>query len=231
MEKKILAFNFKNNLVDENVYEKIASKQKVEVIVLPSFLQISGFEKFQNQFSLGSQNVQINQNGTYTGEITAKMLKQYGVKYCLVGHSERRIKGFETNEICSDKISALEQENITPILCVGEREKLEFCDAEKFVIAQIKQSTISRNKVDFSNLIVAYEPVFSIGTGQVCEKSHIEQMVQSIKLNFPFCKVLYGGSVNETNFESLLSLGLLDGLLIGGASLIKEKVEKICSIN
>lgn len=225
MKDKILVCNYKSNIVDlENYFKKIDSKG-LNLIICPSFLQISELAHYTFKgVIIGAQNCAISKE-TLTGEINAGMLLLNGVQYCLVGHSERRKNG-ETNEDIKQKIKELQSELIVPILCVGETEKLDIESAFDIVKNQIEQSEILDSDAEF---IIAYEPVFSIGTGEIPSFKHIEEMCAKIKKLYP-CKVLYGGSFNEDNCESIMQIKSVDGALIGGASLKVEKMNKICEL-
>ncbi len=221
MKKFILALNYKNNLVDAKEHLDVislANASKVDVIVFPSFLQIEKFSK--KGIKLGAQNVQ-DCDKTITGEISAKMLKKFGTKYCLVGHSERQ----ESIEQITNKIKELFSEKITPLLCIGESEKLPAQESINFLKKVIDR--ICLNKVDLSKIIVAYEPIYVIGKEESCNLDHIETLTNFIKQNYNFLSVLYGGSVNLTNFEKIIKISELDGVLVGKCSLSAKNIKKM----
>lgn len=221
MKKFILALNYKNNLVDTNEYldtiglDKVS---KVDVIIFPSFLQIEKFS--QKRVKLGAQNVQ-DCDKTVTGEISAKMLKKFGTKYCLVGHSERQ----ESIEQIVNKIEQLLKETITPVLCIGESEKMPVKESIDFIKKVIDKICLSQ--VDLSKIIVAYEPIYVIGKEESCDLDHIETLTNFIKQNYNFLSVLYGGSVNQSNFDKIIKISELDGVLIGKCSLNAKNIKKM----
>ena len=220
----ILAFNFKSNLVDKSYLEQI--KKNKNMIFFPSMLQVESF--IQSGVNTGCQDVSLlNQN--CTGEITVSMLKNDEVRYCIVGHSERRKFLLEKGALLARKIGELIDYDITPVLCIGEAEKMNFDKTKEFLASQIDEINQFFDNFDIfqREIILAYEPVFAIGSGQACDKDHIKLVVDFLKENYNFSKVLYGGSVNETNCEELSQIDCLDGFLIGGASLNSEKVNEI----
>lgn len=225
MKKFILALNFKNNLVSTKEYLScdFSGSKNLEIIVFPSFLQIGEFRTKKAFMKIGAQNVQEN-NFTITGEISAQMLKKFGTKYCLVGHSERN----ESIEQNTNKINELLSEKITPILCVGECEKMPFNQSIVYIKNLLDE--IRKFGIDFSKIIVAYEPIYSIGNEESCELVHIEKIVNFLKQNYCFLGVLYGGSVNTKNFEKISKIGNLDGVLIGKNSLKPKNIENMIEI-
>ncbi len=172
-----------------------------------------------SKFQFGSQNVSQFENGAFTGEVGADILAEIGVKYCLVGHSERRQYFNETESQISSKIKQLKKNNIIPVLCVGEnleeRKQGEFLE-------KIKQQM----KVFESGVLLAYEPIWSIGTGIIPKMQEIQDMANFFFLNYGI-EMFYGGSVNEKNAKEITKLNNIQGLLVGGASLDVEKVNII----
>jgi len=217
--KKIVA-NFKMNLGKEEIkeYLNILKKETItdNIIFCPSNIYLDSF--VASKYVTGSQNVCANKEGAYTGEISANQLSSLGIEYCIVGHSERRNKFAETNEMISEKIDLLKFNNITPILCVGEKVGEDY----KEVVS--KQLDIALANVKDANIYIAYEPIWSIGTGEVATISIIEEVSKFIK-EYIFEKfeydlgILYGGSVNIDNAEAILNIETVEGLLIGGAAL------------
>ena len=180
-------------------------------------------KKLGKKAQIGAQNVSFAESGAYTGEISAKMLADCGASFCLVGHSERRQIFGETNEWCREKVKALQSRNIMPVLCIGET--LQENEQKKTKSVLKSQLKIGLSKADFSKkIIIAYEPVWAIGTGKTPTKKEVDQTISYIKeyINKEFkqnLKVLYGGSVKASNAKELLSGDIVDGALIGGASL------------
>ena len=174
---------------------------------------------------VGAQNVSEYTSGAYTGEISAGMLAESNVKFCLVGHSERRHIFNETNEQTNTKINRLLQNNITPLLCIGETlEQFEQNQTLDILAEQIQSAFNGLTSQDISQIILAYEPVWAIGTGKTPTIQDIEKTItfikDYIKTNYNIAlPVLYGGSVNVANSTEILAIPCVDGALIGGASL------------
>ena len=188
---------------------------------------------------LGAQNISQYDNGAYTGEVSGKMLADLNTKYVITGHSERRELYNENNNIIKDKFSKAIENNIKPILCVGEtidhRNSGETFD---YIHSQI-DAVISSNKLDnLKELIIAYEPIWAIGTGQTATPESAEEVhsyIRNILLNTDSylaenTPILYGGSVNSENAEKLFRMENINGALIGGASLNGEEFSKIYNI-
>jgi len=240
MRKKIVAGNWKMNntfeQADDLLFELAESindldLENQEIIVCPPaiYLEMSTDVGIENGFSVGSQNCSNQEAGAYTGEISAAMLKSLEVKYCLVGHSERRKYNHETHEELSQKVEQLLTNDISPIFCCGEA--LEEREAEKHfdvVKAQISDSLFGFSKEEMLNIVVAYEPVWAIGTGKTASSAQAQEMHAFIRslLSEKYGKdiadeisILYGGSCNPKNAKELFSQADVDGGLIGGASL------------
>lgn len=173
---------------------------------------------------LGAQNCFYEQQGAYTGEVSASMLKDLGVEYVIVGHSERRKMFFETDEVVAKKIVSAVQAGLVPILCVGE-QLVERNAAKAVVRQQLEIALLSVD--DQAKIVVAYEPVWAIGTGQTPNVEECAEMVETIRNFKKNTLVLYGGSVDENNYRGFLNF--TDGLLVGGASLDPKKFCQICS--
>ena len=221
----IVALNNKSNLNKEEfeIYQEKLSKIKTTgtLILCASPLNIAKFRL--NNCYLGSQNVSKDLIGAHTGEIAASQLKSYGVEYCLVGHSERRIEQKETDEEISTKIKNLYEQEIKPILCVGEtKEERELGKIRQVIQKEISKATNNLTEEEKRNLIIAYEPIWSIGTGLIPTTKEIEEVFKLIKEILPNTKILYGGSANEKNIDELKKCKLIDGYLLGGLSLKPE---------
>lgn len=189
----------------------------------------------ERPIKIGGQDCHHEISGSFTGDTSAAMLKKIGCQYVILGHSERRAGHFETSEIVGKKIRAALSEKITPIICVGEsKEMREQSRHLEFVYKQIMNSVPT--DVKFDKLVIAYEPVWSIGTGVVPSLEQISEMAKLIKkvFNEKFQGlandyfVLYGGSVTSLNSKEILSIHGIDGLLVGKASLDAEEFFKIC---
>lgn len=216
----IVALNNKSNLDKNEFISYLDNLKKINtnstLILCPTYSNIP----LVDGILLGSQNVSKTDDGAYTGEVSAKQLKSYGVKYSIVGHSERREYQKETNEDIKEKIVRLIENDITPILCIGE-SKLER-DNNTYKEVLIKELSILEdvNK----DIIIAYEPIWSIGTGVIPTNEEIIEVFKLIKSICPNDKVLYGGSANNDNIDTLKQIDLIDGYLLGGLSLKPDKL-------
>ena len=216
----IVALNNKSNLDKNEFISYLDNLKKINtnstLILCPTYLNIP----LVDGILLGSQNVSKTDDGAFTGEISARELKSYGVKYSIVGHSERREYQKETNEDIKEKIVRLIENDITPILCIGE-SKLER-DNNTYKEVLIKELSILEdvNK----DIIIAYEPIWSIGTGVIPTNEEIIEVFKLIKSICPNDKVLYGGSANNDNIDTLKQIDLIDGYLLGGLSLKPDKL-------
>ena len=178
---------------------------------------------------VGAQNVHFEKEGAYTGEISASMLKEIGVDYCLVGHSERRQYFGETDKAINLKLKALLKEDILPVLCVGENlEEREGGIEEKVVSEQIKIAFDGITPAEAEKITVAYEPVWAIGTGRTATPEQAEKMCGFIRMKLSELydeetadKIIiqYGGSVKPDNASEIMNMPEIDGALVGGASL------------
>ena len=224
----IVALNNKSNLNNQEfmAYQERLCRIncKYTLILCPTLLNIANFN-LPNIF-LGSQNVSKDLGGAHTGEVAAEHLKSYNVKYCLVGHSERRQTQNETNEEIAKKIKHLFVEKITPILCVGEtHEQRKLGETNKIISEELMTAIMDLTEKEKEKLIVAYEPIWSIGTGVIPTNEEITEAFKTIKNILPNTKVLYGGSANEQNILKLKECSLIDGYLVGGLSLKPELLE------
>ena len=202
-------------------FSKSKEIRKGRLIYCPPYTLISSFlKKFQNcLIDIGGQNCHESDDfGPHTGFINAKMLKNVGANYVIIGHSENREKG-ETDKIINQKIRSAIKAKLKVIFCIGENLKQKKNGKTKSVLQkQIKFGLDKVNKK--TNLFIAYEPVWSIGTGKIPKMKDLKQTVKFIKNQFKFKipKILYGGSVNPQNIKDLREIKELDGFLIGGAS-------------
>lgn len=220
----IIALNHKSNLgkieFTEYIEKMYQLKTNHELIICPSFINIGSIS--QNKMKIGSQNVSCYGNGAHTGEISPEQLKSYGVTYSIIGHSERRQEQKETTEDVRKKIDNLKQNQITPILCIGETKEERADNKVKEVLRQEIQTAIDSQG---EGIIIAYEPIWSIGTGLIPSNKEIKKTIQYIKELSPKAKVLYGGSVNEENIDILKEVDIVDGYLLGGLSLKPDKLQ------
>ncbi len=226
----IIVLNNKCNLLTDEFIKYQSKLSTIEsnhnLILCPSSLYLTKF--YLNNFSLGSQNVSSYYEGAYTGEISASQLQTLNVKYCIVGHSERRKYQKETNQDINLKISMLLDNGITPILCVGENknEKEENMTTIK-IMNEIKDALVDID--DYNKVIIAYEPIWAIGTGVTPTAVEIDNVLMQIKKDYPENPLLYGGSVNEKNIEELNESNYIDGYLLGGLSLKVEQFKDFLS--
>jgi len=184
---------------------------------------------------LGAQDCHYEKSGSFTGDISVLMLKEIGCEYVILGHSERRVRHFESSEIVNKKVHAAIEQNIVPIICVGESKKIRDAnDHVKFVLEQIAASI--PQDIKYKKLVIAYEPIWSIDTGVVPTAEQIAEMAKVIGdfVNKNFADkmekffLLYGGSVTSQNSSEILNIAGINGLLVGKASLEVEEFLKIC---
>lgn len=223
----IIALNNKSNLTKEEFLKYKENIQKLNfktsnVILIPSNIYLAA-ANIPN-ISLGSQNVSMYEMGPHTGEVSASQLRQLGVSYCLVGHSERRKEQHETNIEIRNKIKNLLNQGIIPILCIGETKE-EKNTAHTVIYQELQEALIGLPAEELKKVIIAYEPVWSIGTGLIPTSTEIESIVTKIKETYPNNLVLYGGSVTLENIEKLTQENAVDGYLLGGLSLQLDKVQ------
>ena len=220
----------------------LLDKEKPSIIFCPPFTSLFHMNEMISDLdiSLGAQNVYFEKDGAFTGEISMSMLKSCGAQYVIVGHSERRHIFNESNKDTNKKLHTVLENDIVPILCVGEKlEDRESGNTRMILMEQLKDGLVGINKDMIDRMIIAYEPVWAIGTGvnalpSQVEESHamiwkilLELYDNNIKNNIP---ILYGGSVKPDNSEELIRTNGVDGFLIGGASLNLDMFSKIIEI-
>lgn len=224
MENKIIVGNIKMNMKFGEIPNYINFFKNIKndnLIICPSYIYIPYFLNYG--FHVGSQNVCASIDGGYTGEISATQLHSIGVKYTIVGHSERRIKLKETCTEINKKIKSSLDSNLKVILCVGETEEERDLLKKDIVLKrQIKNALFGIE--DIKNIIIAYEPVWSVGTNKLPSNEELIKTIHYIKdliysMYKKNIKVLYGGSINNKNIENLKNINELDGFLIGSASI------------
>lgn len=213
----------------QTIMDGLNSRQKVKVAICPPFTHLEHFKEVieNSPIKIGAQNVHEKDAGGFTGEIAAPMLADLKMDYCIIGHSERRQLFAETDEKINLKAKKLLKYFIKPILCCGEPLDIRNnCEEKKYVASQITKGLDGIKPELAKEIIVAYEPIWAIGTGETATKEQAEDMCSFIrktlwKLGYPSDKILilYGGSVNSKNAQELLSSENIDGALIGGASL------------
>ena len=224
-EAKDLSSSILNILRDKDLSSDVA--------LFPPNIYIDTVEKIINNSNIfvGAQDCSIHISGAYTGEVSAQMLKDMKCKYIIVGHSERRIGKHETNNDVALKAKNVMENKMCPIICVGEDEKdRDAGNALNFIEKQLNES-IPKNYKDF---VIAYEPIWAIGSGKIPTIDSINEMFNMIRqwlLNNGIdnnIKILYGGSVNKDNAKEIFSSRDLGGLLIGGVSLKAQEFSEIC---
>ena len=235
--KKIVAGNWKMNnglqeteiLINELLAE--TNHSGCEVMVAPSFVSLKTAidSLIDNDIEVVSQNVHQSNDGAYTGEVSAKMLSSIGIKTTIIGHSERREYFSETHEVLKNKVDISLQNSIKIIFCFGEELKDRKTNNHFNIISnQISESLFHLSSSDWNNIILAYEPIWAIGTGETASSNQVQEMHSFIR-NFIAQKysnelaqkisILYGGSVKPNNAKEIFSMTDVDGGLIGGASL------------
>ncbi len=247
-QKQLIIGNWKMNprsiLEAQKLFDSIAKEvealQKTDTVLCPPFVFLSDFSSRNKKVVLGAQNVSSEDEGAFTGEISAGMLKSFSVKYVLVGHSERRAMG-ETDEMIAKKVSAVVKAGMIAVLCVGEKER----DTESAFLQTLKEQIVSSlggvPERSLKNVVIAYEPVWAIGnnaTGVVDPSSLLEIIIFIRKVlsdiysqkSAHSMKILYGGSVDEKNAGSFMNEGSANGLLVGRASIQAKKFVEIVKI-
>ena len=224
----IVALNNKSNLNKEEFENYKIDLEKLntnhQLILCPTFLNINN--NFKEGIDLGAQNVSSNENGAYTGEISAIQLKSFGVKYVIVGHSERREYQKESLEEIARKIEKVLKNEMTPILCIGETQEERNNNKTEQVIREELETAIKYlTEEEKEKIIIAYEPIWSIGTGIIPTNEEIDAAFKLIKNILPKASILYGGSANEENIDILKQLPIIDGYLLGGLSLKVDKLK------
>ena len=236
--KLIIAGNWKmNKTVAEGLdlvlglKRELANIKEVDIVVCPPFTALSEISRaiLDSNIRLGAQNMSEHNYGAYTGEIAAGMLKEFSVRYVILGHSERRQYQKEPDELIARKALAAHAASIKPIVCVGETlEEREAGNTEKIVERQLRGSLAGLNPEQMEETILAYEPVWAIGTGRTASPAQAQEVHAFIrkKITFMFSdtvakrvRIQYGGSVKPQNTRELMSQPDVDGALVGGASL------------
>ena len=236
MENKLIVGNIKMNMKFGEIANYLKHLKNIKnnnIVICPSYIYIPYFLNYD--FSVGSQNVCAYEDGGYTGEVSANQLSSIGVKYTIIGHSERRIKLNENNLEINKKIKTSLDSKLNVILCVGETlEENKMLKKDIIIKRQIRDALFDIK--DLSNIVIAYEPVWSIGTNKIPNNEEIIYTIKYIKelvkdMYKTDIKVLYGGSINENNIENIKKIKEIDGFLIGSASINPMKfieiIEKI----
>lgn len=241
MRKQIAAANWKmnctyqqaENLLDDILNGQVALKKNQQVIFavpFPYLIMANSEVAEEENYFVAAQNCYNKQSGAYTGEVSAEMLQSIGIHHCVIGHSERREYFSESNAVLADKINICLENEITPIFCCGESLGIRDAQTQNdYVEVQLKESLFHLSEVDVQRVIIAYEPIWAIGTGKTATTAQAQEMHAHIRSalvkkygslvadNIP---ILYGGSVKAGNAAELFSCPDVDGGLVGGASLI-----------
>ncbi len=218
--------NFIDQFFDQIQIPKDTSKC---IVICPTSIYLDTLSQKKNKFFIGAQNVSQYEDGAYTGEISSNSLRDFKIDFCIVGHSERRQIFYEKNGEINLKSFQLIKDGIIPIVCVGETlEEKENGKTNEVLENQLKESISDSSNA--SNTIIAYEPVWAIGTGLTPSYEEIESTHKFIRKNnkkFNNFKILYGGSVKSSNAKEIVALPNVDGALIGGSSINLEEFKKI----
>ncbi len=245
MRRKIVAGNWKMNMLPNeamsfiNELEPYAKSAKCEIILCVPYTDLfySLLTAQNTNIKIGAQNMHWEESGAYTGEIAPNMLKCINVEYVIIGHSERRQYFAETDETVNKKIKSALKHELNPILCVGETMKQRELGLEEEVIKQqINGALEGITKEQAEKIVIAYEPIWAIGTGKVATKDDANNMIKLIRKEIELLynkevannvSILYGGSVNKNNSKELFETSDIDGALVGGASLKVDEFNEI----
>lgn len=214
---------------------------KTDVVVIPPFTDLRSIQTVIEgdnlELKLGAQDVSVHESGAYTGEVAPVMLKKLGVSYVVVGHSERRQYHNESDELVGQKSKAVLANDMIPIICVGEElEVRQKGEHVPHVVAQIKGALAGYSAEDAKKVVIAYEPVWAIGTGEVATPADAEEVSKASREllaelfdaeTADAIRILYGGSVKSSSVKELMEQPNVDGALVGGASLVADEFAKI----
>ncbi len=249
MRKKIIAGNWKMNMLPNETIEyieklsKLLKDTKNEVILCVPYVDLFyALLTAQNtNIKIGAQNMHYEEKGAYTGEVSAKMLKSINVEYVIIGHSERRQYYNETDETVNKKVKAAFENGLKPIVCVGETlEEREKGKTKDKITMQTELSLKDLTPKQVENTIIAYEPIWAIGTGKTATSVDANDSIKEIRKKIAEIYgqnvaerviIQYGGSVKSKNAKELFNMSDIDGGLVGGASLDPEEFSKIVKFN
>ena len=249
MRRKVIAGNWKMNMLPNEAieyiqaFEPMVKDANAEVILCVPYIDL--FYCLMNaqgtNIKIGAQNMHFAENGAYTGEISPKMLKSIGVEYVIIGHSERRAYYGETDESVNKKIKAAFENELKPIVCVGETlEEREAGKTEEIITTQTRLALEGLDKEQVKATIIAYEPIWAIGTGKTATSDDANNSIKSIRAEIAKIYgedvaseviIHYGGSVKSSNAKELFETSDIDGGLVGGASLKPEEFSKIVNFD
>lgn len=253
MRKPLISANWKMN---HNHFEAIQTVQKLaylvgkdqleaaDVSIHPPFTDIRSVQTVIDSdklgYGLGAQHCHFEEKGAYTGEVSPVFLAKLGVQYVIAGHSERREIFGETDEMVNKKVAAIQQHGMTPIFCCGETlMEREAGETESKVLGQIRAGVAGRTPEQIASLVIAYEPIWAIGTGRTATSDDAQQVCAAIrgcvaeiagKAAAESVRIQYGGSVKGANIAELIAQPDIDGALVGGASLDADEFARICKL-
>ena len=245
MRKPIIAGNWKMNMTPDEAKALVTEliplvkDAKAEVVVCPPYIDLAVVQPLiaGTNIKLGSQSIHWAAKGAFTGEVSADMLKAFGVSYAIIGHSERRQYFGETDESVNARAKAAIAAGITPIICVGESlDQREAGETDAFVSGQTVAALKDISAADVEKLVIAYEPIWAIGTGKTATNEQANETVGVVraavasvygKETAEKVRIQYGGSMNPKNASELMAMPEIDGGLIGGASLKAEDFSKV----
>ena len=248
MRKQIAAANWKMNLTYQQAesllstilndgLELTAEQQVLFAVPFPYLIMANSEVANERNCHIAAQNCSDKKSGAYTGEVSVEMLHSIGIKYCLVGHSERREYFGESNQVLAAKIDLCFEQGITPVFCCGEALSIRETETQNsFVQTQLEESLFHLSAEKIQNLIIAYEPIWAIGTGRTATTAQAQEMHRFIRsvLEAKYgqqtaasISILYGGSVKGANANELFSSPDVDGGLVGGASLQAAEFQQI----
>ncbi len=249
MRKKVIAGNWKMNMLPDATIRFIdeltplVKDTENEVILCVPYTDLFyALLTAQNtNIKIGAQNMHWEESGAYTGEVSGQMLKAIGVEYVIIGHSERRQYFAETDETVNKKLKSAFKCGLKPIVCVGETlEEREAGKAEEIITSQTEKALAGLTEEQVANTIIAYEPIWAIGTGKTATSEDANNAIKSIrnKISNMYGQMVserviiqYGGSVKASNAKELFTMSDIDGGLVGGASLKSEEFAKIVNYN
>ena len=245
MRRKVIAGNWKMNMLPnetiqfiEDLAPLVKNTEHEVILCVPYTDLFYALLTAQNtNIKIGAQNMHFEESGAYTGEISGKMLKSINVEYVIIGHSERRQYFNETDETVNKKVKAAFENGLKPIVCVGETlEQRESGKVEEIITNQTKLALDGLTNEQVENTIIAYEPIWAIGTGKTATKEDANDAVKAIRKKIAEIYgqnvadgviIQYGGSVKSSNAKELFSMSDIDGALVGGASLKADEFSKI----
>jgi triosephosphate isomerase len=237
--------HYEANKLVQQLAHSLTEKElnSVEVVVLPPFTDIRSVQTAVDgdkwAINYGAQDISAHPNGAYTGEVSGAMLAKLGCSYAVVGHSERRAYHHETDELVNAKVKAALANEIAPILCVGEGLPVrEAGEQVAYTLSQLDGGLAGLKSEQVEKVVVAYEPVWAIGTGKTATPQDAQEVIGAIRARIAeaygkaadVVRVLYGGSVKSSNIAAIMEQHDIDGALVGGASLDAADFVKICRL-